>query len=472
MSVREYIGARYIPLFANPIEWDANTAYEPLTVVTYGGNSYTSRQYVPVGIDIADTNFWALTGNYNAQIEQYRQEVSGFNTRISNVETDMEEIKPSVDNFNYIKSESQKFYGLRNNQNPEGLISIAETYMDNNDKLFYGDHSYLGKKKDGDNWVFKPVPGIVDGNNVKFPMSCSTLVMSALLGIGYENSRMGNNTGSITISGNEATLVGGVNNSYAGSKFMSENTNSEAAVKYGSDEGTLHSWQLAEYLNDLGYLYRLESINDLRPGDILFYENWTGQEEHWQNINHVEIFIGFNTTTTGTNLISISGEKDQQTNIYAQFVPRPINGTMVSTLKWFARFDSPFIPVYNHFEGVNTTVNITNNSFHTVRIKNESVPLRKNKAYTLIFKLSESSKDYLPLHFNVYLYNGTSTYQSPLAFFYVDNVFNEIAPNTYACVVRTTNIDDAIAISYQQVENKETDYYVEWIALYDGVVSW
>lgn len=83
MAVTQYIGARYVPLFADPIEWSSATAYEPLTIVTHQGNSYTSRQYVPVGIDITNDEYWASTGNYNAQIEQYRQEVQAFNGRIT-----------------------------------------------------------------------------------------------------------------------------------------------------------------------------------------------------------------------------------------------------------------------------------------------------------------------------------------------------------------------------------------------------
>jgi hypothetical protein len=74
MSVREYVGARYVPLFAEPLAWDSTKNYEPLTIVLHEGNSYTSRQYVPVGIAITNEDFWALTGNYNAQIEAYRVE--------------------------------------------------------------------------------------------------------------------------------------------------------------------------------------------------------------------------------------------------------------------------------------------------------------------------------------------------------------------------------------------------------------
>ena len=88
MATTQYIGARYVPLFADPIEWDKTKQYEPLTIVTNNGNSYTSRQFVPTGVEITDEAFWALTGNYNAQIEQYRKEVIAYDGRITEAQTD------------------------------------------------------------------------------------------------------------------------------------------------------------------------------------------------------------------------------------------------------------------------------------------------------------------------------------------------------------------------------------------------
>ena len=79
VGTRQYIGARYVPIFGRKgeesIEWDNSAPYEPLTIVLYQGNSYTSRQYVPAGVEITNQEFWAITGNYNAQIEAYRKEV-------------------------------------------------------------------------------------------------------------------------------------------------------------------------------------------------------------------------------------------------------------------------------------------------------------------------------------------------------------------------------------------------------------
>lgn len=106
MAVREYVGARYVPLFADPIEWNDKRTYEPLTIVEHEGNSYTSRQFVPLGIDISNEDFWALTGNYNAQVEQYRQEVKSFDGRITenaaNIAKnakDIEAVKTVADNL-------------------------------------------------------------------------------------------------------------------------------------------------------------------------------------------------------------------------------------------------------------------------------------------------------------------------------------------------------------------------------------
>lgn len=103
MAYREYIGSRYVPIFGRKDEdsiiWDNSKPYEPLTVVTYQGNSYTSRQFVPEGTDITNEAFWALTGNYNAQIEQYRQEVQQYNGRITTVEEGLESANQQIENL-------------------------------------------------------------------------------------------------------------------------------------------------------------------------------------------------------------------------------------------------------------------------------------------------------------------------------------------------------------------------------------
>lgn len=101
-QVTQYIGARYVPLFAEPLEWSNTKEYEPLTIVLHQGNSYTSRQFVPRGIDISNTEFWANTGNYNAQIEQYRQEVQGFDGRITANTRNIDKLNTTYNGVSYM----------------------------------------------------------------------------------------------------------------------------------------------------------------------------------------------------------------------------------------------------------------------------------------------------------------------------------------------------------------------------------
>lgn len=92
MATRQYIGARYVPKFSDPIEWNNERSYEALTIVTYLNNSYTSKKPVPVGVDITNKEYWALTGNYNSQVEEYRQITVDVSNRITKAEKDIQAI--------------------------------------------------------------------------------------------------------------------------------------------------------------------------------------------------------------------------------------------------------------------------------------------------------------------------------------------------------------------------------------------
>lgn len=102
MAMREYVGARYVPVFADPIQWDITLKYEPLTVVTDNGASYVSRRYVPEGIQLNDTDYWILWADYNAQLQQLIEDVNTYNGRIE----DLEEALPvaSFDDVNTVEA--------------------------------------------------------------------------------------------------------------------------------------------------------------------------------------------------------------------------------------------------------------------------------------------------------------------------------------------------------------------------------
>lgn len=100
MAVNRYIGMRYVPKIIG--QHDPQIAYEALSIVTYNGNSYTSKQNVPPGTAITNTDYWVVTGNYNAQVEQYRSEVvnavATVTEGMSNLESSVNETVDELEN--------------------------------------------------------------------------------------------------------------------------------------------------------------------------------------------------------------------------------------------------------------------------------------------------------------------------------------------------------------------------------------
>ena len=92
---RQYVGARYVPKIMG--EWNKALQYEALSVVTYMGNSFTSRVPVPANkIDINNEEYWINTGNYNAQVENYRLEVEQTKKEL---EEDMSKLPKKINNM-------------------------------------------------------------------------------------------------------------------------------------------------------------------------------------------------------------------------------------------------------------------------------------------------------------------------------------------------------------------------------------
>ena len=78
VQTNTFKGARYVPKFADPIEWSAENSYEAIESVQHNGFTYLSKQPVPAGVQIDNTEFWLEWADPNAQMEQLRQEVDGY----------------------------------------------------------------------------------------------------------------------------------------------------------------------------------------------------------------------------------------------------------------------------------------------------------------------------------------------------------------------------------------------------------
>lgn len=123
----QYVGARYVPKIMG--EWNKALQYEALSVVTYMGNSFTSKVPVPANVDITNEDYWVNTGNYNAQVEAYRKETE-------EVANDLTNYKNSFKTFAlYFGNSYSRGVGSSNNK---GLYALTKDIYDGS-KLYSGD---------------------------------------------------------------------------------------------------------------------------------------------------------------------------------------------------------------------------------------------------------------------------------------------------------------------------------------------
>lgn len=72
-----YVGNRCIPM---PMGiWDKTKEYENLSVVlASNGDSYTSKKNVPKGIELSNTEYWAISSRFNAQLETQKKRIDNI----------------------------------------------------------------------------------------------------------------------------------------------------------------------------------------------------------------------------------------------------------------------------------------------------------------------------------------------------------------------------------------------------------
>lgn len=151
---RQYIGARYVPIFfdgAQGTEWLPNTQYEPLTIVTRNGNSYTSKKAVPAAIGAPENNaaYWASTGIYNAQVEEIREAVNDLDERVT---ADIATLESDTDlNLSAVAANGIAFrrfiilgdsYGNRVNSENKTFFDLTKQFLGVEDGNWY--HNHIG----------------------------------------------------------------------------------------------------------------------------------------------------------------------------------------------------------------------------------------------------------------------------------------------------------------------------------------
>lgn len=132
MAVRQYVGARYVPKFADPVVWQSGMSYEALTIVTYNNSSYTSKLSVPatVGNPADNDTYWALTGNYNAQVEAYREITENLQSEFNNLTTPITIKKIGI----------PELYGATGNGTNDDTSAVQNCVNDNDVTLLISDY--------------------------------------------------------------------------------------------------------------------------------------------------------------------------------------------------------------------------------------------------------------------------------------------------------------------------------------------
>lgn len=100
-----YIGARYVPIFADPVEWDDEREYEPLTIVIHDGSCYTSKCYVPKGAQLppypeGQTKYWVKTSDYNYQFADLKKTVLDLSRLVEQFQKDNKEFTDLINGWN------------------------------------------------------------------------------------------------------------------------------------------------------------------------------------------------------------------------------------------------------------------------------------------------------------------------------------------------------------------------------------
>lgn len=353
-----YTGMRYVPVFADPIEWSSANTYEPLEIVMHEGNSYTSKTFVPAGIDISNQTYWVKTADYNAQIEVYRKEVMQFDGRITQNANDIAENETKIQGLVPItpnetsstpKTETfVEYTGGKNNivydaaygtnmipvtYNPIPALNVANSYRTATNIKYGNEYTATNINEAGTGW--EPARNHPDADG-KFHIDCTTLAVLVANGILYSNSTY-TKTGTNVANNMIMNMFSETMLQYVGHEFAIENT-----PIYLPHKRILAS-ELAKMLYDSGRLtpvYAASKTSQFHPADILFISN-APDELHWGAIGHCMIVC----CRIGSDILVIDSDKNRG-GINGTVNYRIMTSSEISQVNW--KFSIPQIqwPLY------------------------------------------------------------------------------------------------------------------------------
>jgi hypothetical protein len=318
MALNQYIGARYVPLITG--EWDATISYEPLSVVLYQGSSYTSICSVPIGIPPTNTAFWALTGNYNAQVEEYRKETQAVAQRVEEVNTNLtgeiNTINTNLSNNETSASLAKTADIAKSDKGYANVGSLTNYYFNNarvhmSNKMSTEEAEYTKFGIQSANGYLIPEASELshaNSGNALSTLACMGTFLNKGITYGHYNGVFNTGLGVLAeqMVCSDYVFAGLLGMIYDGSKFVGrDNTCTDYACQMPKSfksqvaptpKDALITRELAMIYAGAGRLYKLTSqfMSNVMVGDILFYgdlRDTSASRNDYLGINHCAVVV-------------------------------------------------------------------------------------------------------------------------------------------------------------------------------------
>lgn len=311
---------------------------------------------------------------------------------------------------NYLAKDQSVIGYMTDNYAVNEVIACALTYLNNNDKLFYGNNTALNVNMDS-----------VGQGSVRYAIDCSTLVCLALNGVPFNKSRY---------------ALGGDRYNNIPDYPWAENiydTGGEAFRRYAN--------MIAKTFWDSGKAYYTRpDFSNVKQGDLLF---WKGDEEtpgSFRNIIHVAFFI--NKTSDGKIRYLEANNYERPVTLAAKTITPDLHNEIFMG----ARPNLNGIQ-YSYYENLvdgnhDTVLSTSNTPYYSVKTISEGF-------YTIMIKGSGNTNPIVEI--------GGSALNS----YYVGN-------NIYMCYLRVSNPVNTINVKIPS----NTNFTLEWISVIKGLIEY
>ena len=369
----KYVGNRCIPMPMG--NWDKNKEYENLSVVlASNGDSYTSKKNVPKGIELSNTEYWAISSRFNAQLEVQKQRIDNIVALPSGSTTgdaELTDIRVGADGVTYdtagtavreqISSLKEDIAGYRLSQNDKFKSNLLDgvkinegVWLDLNNvehtsdvykKYFTSDYIDIDERTPyqlichGDTWAIfydknkNPIDGASYYANVnkilyqKRPGDAKYLRVSGRIENKYNTIIVNNHN--LYVDSNQNSIIDGL----FSKMYLLDTTNALNKGYYTSWEDGL--WKPQERYSTTRYLKLPKNST------IIYYTDYENTDEHLfacvfydDNYNFISGEFAENPITIPENAryVALSFDSNYTPKVYALITTETKNATSILTV--------------------------------------------------------------------------------------------------------------------------------------------